>query len=234
MRWLHRRFLPVVLNLAWLLTCAGIATGYPVEWAASLEKLTEEADIVFKGTAVSSGPVRDKWFKPYQDFVVRETQFKVISVIKGERPGDKLMFRHYDEDPRPQGRMFQPQYYHFELSRTYLVFAKKGGFAGTFRQLWMYHKTKGDQGVLLCADDKPVMGKTVKEVLWNELTTMLVSKDVSDIVYAIGQLDQMSGGREGFDRLSDFDRKDVLAAVRGLMANGCNPVLRSEFPVFSR
>lgn len=213
----------MAFSLAWLLACAGTARGYPVGPAVGLEKLTEEADIIFKGTAVSSGPVQDAWFQPYPGYVGLQTQFQVVSVLKGEGPGKLLTFRHYDEDPKPQGRMFQPQYYHFEPGRTYVVFAKKAGPAGVFRQLWKYHKTKVDQGVVRCADDKPAAaGKTVKEILWAELTTMLASAGASDVVYAVGQLDEMSGGHGRFGRfggLSDFDRKDVLVAVRGLMGN---------------
>ena len=52
-----------------------------------------------------------------------------------------------------------------------------------------------------------------------ELMTMLASARANDVVYAIHQLDQLSGGRNRGDGLSDFDRKDVLAAVRGLMTN---------------
>jgi len=207
------------ISLAALLAFTGIARGYRVGAPLSLQKLTEEADIIFKGTAIFGAPVQDNWFKPYQDFITRETLFKVISVIKGKSLGDKLVFRHYEEDAQPRGRMFQPQHYHFEVGRSYIVFAKKTGVAGVFRQLWMYHKTKEDQGVLLCVDDKPTAAETVKEVLWAELTAMLRSAEVSDVTYAIGQLDQMSGGRGRFDGLSDFDRKDVLVAVRRLMTN---------------
>jgi hypothetical protein len=113
--------------------------------------------------------------------------------------------------------MFQPQYYHFETGRTYLVFGKSSGAAGVFRQLWLYHKIKKDQGVLLCADDKPLASKTVKEAMWSELIAALTSSRVSDVTYAIDQLDQMSAGRGRFDGLSDFDRKEVLEAVRGFM-----------------
>ncbi|MHC4143885.1 MAG: HEAT repeat domain-containing protein [Planctomycetota bacterium] len=208
-----------VINLAALLACMGVAQGYRVGPAVSLEKLTEEADIIFKGTALSGGPVQDKWFKPYRGFHARETRFNVVSVIKGGWSDDKLMFRHYDEDPQPHGRMFQPQYYHFETGRTYVVFAKSGGPVGIFRQLWTYHKTKNDQGVVLCADHRPVAGGTIKEVLWSELTAMLASATDSNVIYAIDQLDQMSGGRRGFDSSLDFDRKDVLGAVRGFMGN---------------
>lgn len=208
-----------LINLAVLLACMGVAQGYMVGPAVSLEKLTNEADIVFKGTAVSSGPVQDGWFKSYRAFRVRQTQFNVISVIKGKWSGDNLMFRHYDEDPQSKGFMFTPQYYHLEMGRTYVVFAKSGTSSGIFRQFWMYHKSKRDQGVLLCADDKPAVAGTVKQVLWSELTAMLASATDSDVIYAIGQLDQMSGGRSGFDSLSDFERKDVLGAVRGFMSS---------------
>lgn len=211
-----------VMSLAGVMLCAGAARGYPVGPAVSLEKLTLEADIIFKGTAVSSGPVQDDWFKPCQDFVVRQTQFKVLSVIKGQVPGGGLSFRHYDEDPKPQGRMFQPQYYHFEIGRTYIVFAKQGGSPRVFRQLWMNHTTKEDQGVLRCANDRPVGRKAIRDILWAELTAMLTSVEASDVTYAVDQLDQMSAGRAGFDSTSDFNRTDVLAAVRGLMTSS-NP-----------
>ena len=92
------------IGLAALLGFAGIAWGYPVGSAVSLEKLIQESDIIFKGTAVSSGPVQDEWFTPCQDFRVRETRFRVVSVIKGEWSGGELAFRHYDEEPQPQGR----------------------------------------------------------------------------------------------------------------------------------
>ena len=64
-----------------LLACAGTAWGYLVGPAAPLAKLTAEADIVFKGTAIASAPATDDWFKPVPGFVVRETQFEIISVI---------------------------------------------------------------------------------------------------------------------------------------------------------
>ncbi len=208
-----------MLSLAVLLACTAVAWGYLVELAVSLDTLTEEADLIFKGTAAGSGIVQDEWFKPYGGFHARETRFHVVSVIKGEWSSGRLMFRHYDEGPEPQGQRFRPQYYHFETGKTYLVFAKEGGLPGVFRQIWMYHKTKDDQGVLLCADDKAVAAETVKEAVWAELTAMLKSAMASDVTYAIGQLDQMSGGRGGFDALLDFDRKDVLAAVHGLMSS---------------
>src|SRR5437867_2327553 len=205
--------------LAGLLTGASAALGYLVGPPLSLEKLTAEADIIIKGTAVSSGPVQDDWFKQFQGFVAQETQLKVISVIKGGQQGQTLSFRHYDMSPSPQARVFAPQFYHFEPGRTYIVFAKATEQSGVLRQLWVNHKSKEDQGVLLCPTDRLVTANTVKEAFWNELTTMLGSARSSDVIYAIGQLDQMSNGRDAFAGTQDFDRKDVLTAVHGLMAD---------------
>jgi hypothetical protein len=208
-----------IMLAALILAWAAVASGYPVGRALSLEKVTGEADIIFKGTAVASGPVLDEWFKPCQNFVALETRFTVISVIKGNLPDTALRFRHYDESPLPQARMFEPQYYHFEAGRTYLVFAKQGGPAGVFRQLWENHKAKGDQGVLWCPDDQPLTANTVEWAVWNELMLMLKSSDAANVIYAIRQLDQMSGRRDNFGDTQDFERADVLKAIHGLMTN---------------
>ena len=219
------------MGLVALLACAGIAQGYPVGPAVSLEKMTEEADIIFKGTVVSSETVEDEWFKPYRGFHVQESQFNVMSVIKGELPGKTLMIRHYEENPQPLGYEMAPQHYRFDAAKTYIVFAKTTEVPGVFRQLWKNHTIKGDQGVLRCGNDKPVTPGTVKDVLWSEVTTMLASAEGDDVVYAIKQLDQMSGGRGGFGALSDFDRKDVLAAVRGLTTHDDSKVAQAAIGV---
>ena len=217
--------------VAVLLVCAGVARGYLVGPPLGLEKLAATADLIFKGTVVSSGPVQDEWFKPCPGFVAQETRFKVISVIKGDPPGVTLRFRHYDESPQPQGRMYEPQYYHFQSNRTYLVFARKTEDAAIYRQLWASHTGIEDQGVLLCADNKPVMAGTVKEAFWSELTLMLKGSDVSNVTYAIRQLDQMSGGRGEFDGTRDFDRTNVLTAVHDLMADANSEVSQAAIAV---
>ena len=210
--------------------------GYLVTAPLSLDKLTAEADMIFKGTTVSSEPVQDDWFKLRQGFVAQETQFKVISVIKGDTLVEKLLFRHYDESPVPQGRMFQPQFYHFVPGRTYIVFAKQTGTAVVFRQLSASHTGKKDQGVVWCSDNNPVTAKTVKEVLWNELTASLNNASVSNVIYGIRQLDQMSSGDQGgrwhaFDSTQDFDRSDVLTAIQNLMTNQDSAIAQSAITV---
>jgi hypothetical protein len=210
-----RRIILAVTVLAW----AGVALAYVVGPALGLVKLAARADLVFKGTAVSSQQVQDDWFKPCAGFIATETEFKVISVIKGDAPGATLRFHHYDESQPPQPRMFQPQYYHFQPGRAYLVFAKRSETAGCFRQLQANHTAKEDQGVLWCPDNQPVLAKTVKEAIWKELTLMLTSANATNVTYAIHQLDQMSGRPEDFGATQDFDRTNVMNAIHSLMTD---------------
>ena len=211
----RRSTLLAVALTAW----ACLVPGHPVGPPLSVEILTAEADIVFKGTVVSSELVQDAWFKPLPDFDVHETQFAVISVIKGDAPGATPRFRHYDEGPESRGHFFLPQYYHFQSNRTYVVFAKSTEETAVYRQLRADHTGKADQGVLLCLDNKPVLAKTVREALWNELMHMLKHTDVSNVTYAIGQLDPMSDGPGRFDGTQDSDRTNVLTLVRDLMTD---------------
>ncbi|MBN1360784.1 MAG: HEAT repeat domain-containing protein [Sedimentisphaerales bacterium] len=220
------------MSLLVLLLGASLVSAYPVGPALSLEKLIVEADVIFKGTAASSQPVQDDWFKPYSGFLARETRFKVLSIVKGEGPNSELAFRHYDMDPAPlQGYSFMPQYYHFEPGKSYIVFAKKTETAGVLRQLWANHKAKRDQGVVQCPDDRPLELAPIKQVLWTELTAMLKSSTASDVTYAVGQLDQMSGGLRLFNALSDFDREDVLEALGGLIDSDEPKIARAVLPV---
>ena len=219
-----------MLGLA-LVVWACVAQGYPVGPPLSMEKLTAEADIVFKGTVVSGELAQDDWFKPLPDFVVQETQFAVISVIKGVAPGATLRFRHYDESPQFRGHMFQPQYYHFQSNRTYVVFAKDTEEAAIYRQLRANHTGKADQGVLLCLDNNPVLARSVSETIWNELTFMLKDTDVSNVTYAIRQLDQMSGGQDRYDGTQDFDRTNVLMLVHDLMTDSDSRIAQSAIAV---
>ncbi len=205
-----------------VLAGTGVALAYPVGPALSLDKLTAEADLIFKGTIGSSQQVEDDWFKPYAGFVVLETPFRVISVLKGDAPSTALRFRHYEQDPRPQGRMFEPQHYHFEKGQSYIVFARRSDAAGFFRQLQAFHTAKEDQGAFLCPDDQPVTAKIIKEAIWVELTRTLKSPDATNVTYAIHQLDQMSARGETCGATQDFNRTNVLNAIHGLMTDS-NP-----------
>ncbi|MCW3054060.1 MAG: repeat-containing protein [Chthonomonadales bacterium] len=219
----------VLIGILLLRTCAvwGEIVGPPL----SLEKLTAEADIVLKGTAVSSTPIQDERLAPMPAFAANETQFRIISVLKGVRPGPTVRFRHYDEAPKNIGRMSEPLHYHFDAGRTYIIFAKRSGQIDVYHQLWSNHHSTLNQGVILCSAAKPVSAKTVKEAIWEELLLLLNSPDADSILYSIQQLDQMSTGQSSFDSTQDFDRKETLKAIHPLMRVPDGKVARAAIAV---
>jgi HEAT repeat protein len=208
------------------------AEAYLVGPAVNLEKLSEEADIIFKATAVSSAAVEDAWFKPVTGFEAWETEFRVITVIKGVKSEQTLRFRHYDNSRRPPVFMaYQPQFYHFESGRSYLVFAKQTDTAGEFRQLWTHHTGKSDQGVLLCANDVPPASPGVREILWKELLALLQSPNAEDTIYGIRQIDQMSEMPDRYEFTKDFERAEVIKAVGGLLSHADPAIVKAAITV---
>lgn len=193
--------------------------------AVPLEKMAGDADLIFKGTAISSQVVNDAAFRELPGYACYETQFKIVSVVKGEPLTGSLKFHHYDIHSDAKAFAYSPQSYHFEPGKSYLVFAKRNE-AGGFQQIWMSHTGMVDEGVLRCADERPVESSASKRIIWSELTGLLRSKDADEIIYAIRHLDEFSSGGSGWEdgfsglsALSEFSRVDVLAAVHGLISH---------------
>jgi len=85
------------------------------------------------------------------------------------------------------------------------------------------HTDKEDQGVLRVADNRLPPGASVKTACWSGLTGLLASGTTDDVVYALRQLDQMSGDprsdRAVRAQLADFARQEVVEAIRPLLAS---------------
>ena len=220
----------VSLILVGVLVFAGEAAGYFVGPPVNLEKLAAEADVIFKATAVSSKEVRDNSFKSLPGYVPFETQFAIISLIKGSET-NIVRFRHYDEIQQGLRGMYQPQLYHFQEKGSYLVFAKKTDAPDVCRQLWESHTIKEDLGVLRCVDDKPVASGTLKEIVRAELVKLLRSPQPTDRIYGIQQLDQMSERPDPFRSTKDFARSDVLELVGPLMTDANDETARAAITV---
>jgi len=201
------------------------AHGYAVGPARPLEELARMADLVCKATVVGDRVVTDAWFAPISGFEVRETELRVVSVIKGSRRLARVRFRHYVPAPGPT--MYAPQHYQLARGRTYIVFAAKHGRG--YRQLTKEHTLKEDQGVLPAADARRHRGTTVTEAAWAELQLLLASRATDDVVAAITQLDQMSGGQT---ELHDFARRDALAAIRPAIASTDAAIATAAIAVF--
>jgi HEAT repeats len=164
-----------------------------------------------------------------------------VEVYKGRASAETASFVHYAPAKDGLRGSYMPQNYQFTPGQAYIVFAKKTDRDGVFQQLWEYHKSKEDQGLFRTADKMAHGKKPIDQVVWSELTKMLASKNREDTAYAIGQLDQMSGG--GYDHLKDFERSKALEAIepfirshdvetarRALQAIGSrNPYLFQDF-----
>jgi hypothetical protein len=194
--------------------------------AVALEELALRVDLVCKATVVADRTVTDEWFEPIGAYEVRETELRVVSVIKGSAP-DVIRFRHYAE--LPLGRVNRPQSYTFVTGRTYLVFAARGA-DGTYRQWSKSQTAKADQGVLLAANAEPHRGTTVLEAVWAELLQLRESPNDGDAIAAIHQLDELSGGRR--TELKDFERSKALLAIRPLLASSRVAVATAAVTVF--
>jgi len=243
----RRCFAPVLLSLtavlAVLFVSAPQASAYLMRPAEDLEKITQEADVIFKGTVLDEAPVHDASFRALPGFAVCDTELAVVSVVKGEQIPGRLRFRHYDQEPKSGMQEYMPQFYHLEAGHTYLVFAKKTATVGVLQQIWPAHTCKQDQGVLRCADRRPTAGDTVKDVLWAELQTLLRSPALPDVLYGLQQMEEMSNGpRTNFNATKDFDRAEVIQAAGYLMrcedpalaqavlriVGSCNPYMTNE------
>ncbi len=206
-----------------------VVTAYPVGAPVTLEKMTEQADLVCKVVMKSSQPVADKSFEKGYGFDPHATKFRVVSVYKGTLTTKAITFHHYARNDKGFGPHQPPQYYEFKRGKSYILFAKKTDKSGVFKPLWKNHTQIEDQGVLQAIGEETRKGKSVKEVAWTELNAMLECDETSDVVYAITKLRQMSQTTEDFERSKVFDvvqpliRHKVSAiAVQAIKLLGCD------------
>lgn len=191
------------------------ASAYPVAQALSLTELIKQSDLIAKVVATTSEVVFVSPYKPVHGFDVRCTKLKVLESYKGADPGGSISFFHYAPSQNAMAMMYMPQNYQFEKGKAYILFAKKSDREGVYQQLWENHRSKEDQGLVRAADDTRYGKRPVREVLWRELTKSLKSKVREETIYAIGQLDRMSGG--GYDNLKHFDRSATLQTLAPLL-----------------
>lgn len=240
----------ILTLIACLIIFPGTSMAYLVDSAISLEELEEEADLICKVVAIKSKPIESEWFAGFPPYEPTGTELKVVAVYKGEAGGKTIQFQHYSLSPKPAAHMYKPQSYEFKKGRSYLLFAKNTGAKGVFRQLWKNHKSKEDQGLILAASEDenigPVsenigpnrdsgrIGRTggehsVRDIVWKELTALLGSEQTGDVIYAVRQFDQMSGGAR--HRRSDFLRGEVFNEFRPLISHADPGIAREVITV---
>jgi len=202
-----------------------------------LEELERKADLVFKGQVISNTRITNAAFSISQ-MDVCATKFKVISALKGEALPE-VVLEHYSDSGR--GMLWDgpspPATYKFETGQFYLVYAARldkpdiyysppagvKAAPNEFRQIADVPRT-GDEGTMKTLDARPLgAGLSVKEAHWFELNRLLDDGNSTNVLYAIGKLDQMSLKKgEPFGdwrRSDDFKRGRVLSALLPLIKN---------------
>ncbi len=206
-----------------------------------LEIMERKADLIFKGTVVSSRGGTNAsfpdWAKPHA------TEFKIISVLKGKPVANSVVFWHFTGDPGNWSGRAPPESHRFEAGQAYLVYAARLDRAEDFytvpsdaasrsnelRQLY-------DGGVMRTLDDRAVVAAGFKEAHWREIDLLLHDKNPTNQLYAIDKLDQMSLAGRGDDHWrhsDDFKRKAVLSAVLPLVTNNNEEVANRAMGCFA-
>ena len=143
-----RRFLLSAGALLFVISLAALGYAYLVGPSLKLEELKAESDVIFKAQIVFSNHLKNSWFEEYCGFDASATEMQIVSIIKGEIPEKKVVFQHYREVPGDKcGRMFSPQYYNFQVGRSYLIFAKKTDQKGIDYREHRRRKRKNHGGV---------------------------------------------------------------------------------------
>ncbi len=194
-----------------------------------LNELARSADLVAKATVIADRPVTDHSFEPLPGSDVRETELRIVSILKGPA-SNVIQFRHYAPSLGTSAVWCPPPSYTFVVGHTYIMLATR--VAGdTYRQL-SQSRTTLDRSVLPAADANPLrMSTTITEAIWGELVAQLNSPDKAVVLKAIRLLDEMSDGPPM--GVKDFDRPRVLAAIQPLIGAKNVAVATAAITVFA-
>ncbi len=162
----------------------------------TLEELMGLSDIIVKAEATATG--RREGGMPHEF----ETELRVISTLKGEPGGERIRYRHVCVYPMSEGSPFLsvdvigrvPANNTLQQGRSYIVFAAATEEPGVYTQveykMVVTRNLEESPAVVLAANDSPVdAGKTVQEIIWDELTGLLKSVNPDDVLYAITHFD---------------------------------------------
>lgn len=81
--------------LAIVAMAATRASGHAVGPAVPLEEMVKTAELVCKAMVIAEQTVTDAWFEPIMGFEVRDTELRIVSIVKGGSGEKVVRFRHY-------------------------------------------------------------------------------------------------------------------------------------------
>ena len=204
----------------------GLLTGQPIKRLQGLDKMADEADLVFKGRVISTHAETNAafpdWGKPYV------TEFEVISILKGSTSTNVIAFHHITGQPMAWGGGTIPSLYIFEVGMSYVIFAATADkpdylyspSSNNVANSYEFRQPMGGEYAFRALDGRAVGSLSIKETIWNELNRLLNSGIATNSIYAIQQLNRMSMTcGESWEHSDDFKRVAVLQAVSPLVTN---------------
>ena len=182
-----------------------------------LDRMTSEADLVFKGEVISTIAVSNRAF-PYWG-KAHMTILGAISVLKGNVSTNKVIFLHNTHGPDAWGGGTPPPHYVLEPGRCYLIFAEKTENPTMFQQISRGNAWE-DDGATLVADNRPLINLSIKEAHWTELSRLLTDGIPADEIHAIWKLNRMSERCDaGWCYSDDFPRQAVLQSLQSAITS---------------
>jgi hypothetical protein len=194
-----------------------------------VETMERDADLVFKGRVVSCVAINNNSFPDWSE--PHAAVFEIVSVLKGSIRTNRLTFLHITGAPLVWSGRTPPPSHNFEVGQSYLVFAVQAG-----KEDWLFKPepnsfSKFDQfrqlmrnggSSIRTIDDQPLENLTPKAAHWVELNRLINNSDITNQLYAINKLDEMSlAGRRSDEwaNTCDFNRQSVLTAILPLVTN---------------
>ena len=211
------------------------ATGLPIRSNASsakqpqgLDKMVDQADLVFKGRVISSQAESNAYFPDWGN--PHASKFSLITVLKGTVHTNELIFWHITHGPYGWGGGAMPSWYQLEEGQSYLVFARNldkvdydfpappDAISRTNECRQLYR-----DGVLRTLDAQPIANFTITNAVWYELNRLLKDTNPSNQLYAIEVLDGMSRvgwwSEHGWAPGDFLNRNQVLRAFLPLVTS---------------
>ena len=204
------------------------------------ELLEHEADYIFKGQVISSKAVTNASFPHWGN--PHATQFKVISVLKGNTTITNPIFWHNTTGPMAWSGGTPPSNHKFKQGQCYLVFAvnlDKPAYLYTpppdaMNRPNEFRQTR-NHGVTLTLDTRSISDPDIKNVHWKELNLLLQDTNPTNQIYAIDLLHELSpacGPHNDWGHTADFKREVVLQSVHPLLTNINDQVAVSALKCF--
>jgi len=191
----------------------------------TLEDVIHASDIIVKARVTSSSITENNSFPKIRGLAIHADTLQVISVLRGKISKSTITYLHHGpaKPAGPPGGNL-PHYFTLKVGNVYILFAQQSQTKGLFLQLWKDYFNKDYKSVLRTANDNPVTQISIPEVIWSELMHLVTSNHDPNVIYAIRQMNEMSGGH--YSSLQYFDRYKVLHTIQSFLSSPNSEIVK--------